>query len=77
MSQADLNQYVVYIDEVNSFNHNLTHSTTLDPVISDVYEALIRILKYAKKIILSDAQIKNNVGDLITNIKQDKKKLSP
>ena len=75
MKIKELNKYILYIDEINSFLHNLTHSTTLDTNIKEVYEALLNILKHCKKIILSDANIKNNVGDLINNIKQDKKVL--
>ena len=73
MKIKELNKYILYIDEINSFLHNLTHATTLDTNIKEVYEALLNILKHCKKIILSDANIKNNVGDLINNIKQDKK----
>ena len=58
MKEAELNNYIVYIDEINSFLHNLTNSTTLDEKIREVNEALMRILKNCKKIYLAMLTLK-------------------
>ena len=67
MKKEELNNYIVYIDEINSFLSYLSHSSTLDATIKEVYEALIKILKNCHKLILSDAHIKNNVKIFLDN----------
>ena len=56
----DIEKYVVYIDEVSSFLE-FTHNDTLDNKIQTIYTSLIDIVKYAKKVIVSDALITDNV----------------
>ena len=65
----DIKNYVVYIDEVASFLE-FSHNDTLDNNIQAINISLMRIMKYAKKVIVSDALINDNV---ITFLKQRRK----
>ena len=56
----ELEEYVVYIDEIASFLE-FTHNDTLDNNIHTVYGMLMHIMKHAKKVIVSDALINDNV----------------
>jgi hypothetical protein len=56
---------IIYIDEINSFLESLTHNKTLDNYIKIIYEILIKLLKKAHKIIVTDATILNNVFDFL------------
>jgi hypothetical protein len=56
-SDDHFKQFVVYIDECNSFLETLTHSQILRKDIKVVYETLIRIIKNCKKLIVSDHTI--------------------
>ena len=60
LKMNDIENYVVYIDEVSSFLE-FTHNDTLDNKIQTIYTSLIDIVKYAKKVIVSDALITDNV----------------
>ena len=60
LNMNDIEKYVVYIDEVSSFLE-FTHNDTLDNKIQTIYTSLIDIVKYAKKVIVSDALITDNV----------------
>ena len=56
----ELQEYVVYIDEIASFLE-FTHNDTLDNNIHTVHGMLMHIMKHAKKVIVSDALINDNV----------------
>jgi hypothetical protein len=60
----ELSQYFVYIDEINSFLQ-LTHNKTLDTNIRQIFNLLMRIIKYAHKIIVSDNLITDSVFELL------------
>ena len=60
----ELSQYFVYIDEINSFLQ-LTHNKTLDTNIRQIFNLLMRIIKYAHKIIVCDNLITDNVFELL------------
>ena len=62
-------QFVVYIDECNSFLETLTHSQILTKDIKIVYETLIRIIKNCKKLIVSDHTITEAVFNFFKNRK--------
>lgn len=64
LEEDELNNYIIYIDEITSFL-NYTHNNTLDKNIKDVHYNLIRIIKHAHKVILSDALIKDNTFEFI------------
>lgn len=64
LEEEELNNYIIYIDEISSFL-NYTHNNTLDKNIKDVHINLTRIIKHAHKIVLSDALIKDNVFEFI------------
>jgi len=52
--------YIVYIDEITSLINSLTHNNTLDKSLKGVYIVLMKIMKNAHKVIVSDATINNN-----------------
>ena len=56
---------IVYIDEINSFLSYLTHSDTLNSCLNSIYYLLIKIINSCKKLILSDANIMQNVFNFI------------
>ena len=67
---------ILYIDEVNDLIHTLTHNNTLDKVLIQVYEMLINLIKNCRKIILSDATINQNTLNFISSnrtVPDDKK----
>jgi len=67
------NQFVIYIDEINSFMETLTHSAILTKDIKIVYETLIRIIKNCKKLIVSDHHITDAVFHLFKSKTNNKK----
>jgi hypothetical protein len=64
LTNEEINNYVIFIDEINSFLE-LTHNDTLNCNIKHVYTLLKRLIRYAKKVIVSDAVILENVFDLL------------
>ena len=62
----------MYIDEISSFLE-LTHNDTLDNVLKHVYHTLIRFIKHADKVIVSDALITDAVFELLKHRSDDKK----
>jgi hypothetical protein len=64
LSNMELSQYLVFIDEINSFLQ-LTHNKTLDTNIRQIFNLLMRIIKYAHKVIVSDNLITDNVFELL------------
>ena len=63
-SDDHFKDFVVYIDEINSFLETLTHSTILTKDIKLVYQTLLRIVKNCKKLIVSDHTITDAVFSL-------------
>jgi len=60
----DINDYIIYIDEINSFL-KLTHNETLDHRMKDIFFNLLDLIKNCKKLILSDNIINDNVFTFI------------
>jgi len=69
----DFENYIVYIDEVNSFLECITHNQILDNNIKLIYHLLVKIIKNCKKIIVSDALISDAVFELLKYRDNDKK----
>lgn len=63
LSDEDLQNIIIYIDEISSFLL-LTHNPTLDNIIKPIYDLLIRLIKKCKKNIISDALINVQCLDL-------------
>jgi hypothetical protein len=61
--------YIVYIDEINSFLKTLTHSKLLAINAKLIYSNLMRIIKTCHKLILSDAKINNKIRKFINKRK--------
>jgi hypothetical protein len=63
LTNHDLKNYVVFIDEINSFL-NFTHNKTISQ-IKRIYTVLLRIIKNCNKLILADNVICDNVFEFI------------
>ena len=72
LTDEEMSNYIVFIDEVSSFLE-LTHNDTLDNVLKHVYRTLIRFIKNAKKVIVSDALITDAVFELLKHLSDDTK----
>jgi hypothetical protein len=70
ITNDQLSNYIVYIDEINSFLENTTHNITLDKNIRRVESILNRIIKHAHKVIVSDAIISETVFDFLKHRKE-------
>jgi hypothetical protein len=64
LGEEDLKKYIVYIDEVSSFLE-FTHNDTLDSILKDVFVLLSRLVKFARKVIVSDALINDNTFEFL------------
>ena len=64
LKNEEINNYIIFIDEINSFLE-LTHNDTLNGNIKHIYTLLKRLIRHAKKVIVSDAVILENVFDLL------------
>lgn len=67
LSNNDLKNYIVYIDEISSFLETLTHNNNLDANLKIINNTLMRIVKNAYKVIVSDALISDNVFNFLNN----------
>ena len=70
LKMKDIENYVVYIDEIASFLE-FTHNDTLDNNIQTIYTSLIDIVKNAKKVIVSDALITDNVINFLKHRRRE------
>jgi hypothetical protein len=57
LTNKELSNYIVYIDEATTFLFDLTHNDTLRNHLNICYKMLIRIMKHCYKLVLSDAEI--------------------
>jgi hypothetical protein len=62
-----ISKYIIYIDEVASFLEAITHNETLDGKLKGIYIVLMRLIKYADKVVVSDALINDGVLELVQN----------
>jgi len=65
LSDNELKNYIVYIDEISSFLETLTHNNNLNGNLKLINNILMRIIKNCHKIIVSDALISDNVFELL------------
>jgi hypothetical protein len=71
LTNAKLSDYIVFIDEINSFLEHLTHNKTLHRGLKPIYALLIRIIKNAHKGIVADALISDNVFTFLETRSQE------
>ena len=64
LSEADASQYIVYIDEVASFPE-FTNNDLLDNILKRLVSTLVRLIRHAKKVIVSDALINDGTFELL------------
>ena len=62
---GEIQNYVVYIDEVNSFIQSLLYNDALNAHLSQTYSKLMFLIKHCKKLVVSDATINDNVFNLL------------
>jgi hypothetical protein len=65
LTDEEFEDFIVYIDEINTFLKNYTHNETLDAHLSLIHTTLMRIIKFAHKIIFTDARINDGVFELL------------
>ena len=64
ITDEEINNLIVYIDEINSFIESLLFNDDIKN-LKLTYIVLMRIIKYCKKIIVSDARINQNIINLL------------
>ena len=57
-AQDELDNYIIYIDEIDSFLKTITHNNTLNHKLKPIYAQLCKMIKNAHKVIVSDAVIR-------------------
>jgi len=65
--------YIVYLDEINTFTRHLTHNNTLDDKLKLVYVVLNKIINNCYKLVCTESIISDNVFNLLENRPDDKK----
>jgi hypothetical protein len=57
LTEEELRDKIIFIDEINSFLEHLTHNKTLDHILKKVFLILSKMIKYCHKLIVCDALI--------------------
>jgi hypothetical protein len=70
MNEEYFKNKILFLDEINDLLNGLTHNNLLVPHIKIIYEILIKFIKFAHKIIVSDASIKQNVIDFLNTYRK-------
>jgi hypothetical protein len=70
VSNEELKDYVVFIDEIDSFIYNLSHNGTLNPILREMVGLLIRIINNCKKMVCCSVHIKKNLEMLLNKEKK-------
>ena len=60
LTYEEINNYIIYSDEINSFLPYLTHNDTLDKELKQIYNLVKKVITNCHKVIVSDAHIYNN-----------------
>jgi hypothetical protein len=71
--EYNVSNKILYIDEVNDLIETLYKNECLDGILVSVYTFLLKLIKEAKKVILTDANIDNNVLNLLSIRKTNNK----
>ncbi len=61
LDEDELGDYIVYIGEISSFLE-FTHNDTMDGVLKEVFVLLQRLVKFAGKVIVSDALVNDGTS---------------
>ena len=73
LKNFDLSKVILYIDECNDLIDSLCQNNTLDSVLIETYDFLIKLIKNCSKVIISDATINQNTYNLISGRKENTK----
>lgn len=60
LTEDELRDKIIFIDEINSFLEHFTHNKTLDHILKKVSLILSKMIKYCHKLIVCDALIADN-----------------
>lgn len=74
--EYELQNKILFIDEINDLIETLTHNNSLDTIINKTYNYLIKLVKNCKKIILSDATVNQNTINFLSTIDNTNKKIT-
>ena len=74
IEEDDIKNYIIYIDEINSFLKHITHNNTLDKNLKHIFTELMWLIKNCHKVIVSDAIINDNIFSFL-NCRKNKKQL--
>lgn len=67
------NNYIVYIDEINTFTRHLTHNSLLSSKLKLIYITLIKMINNCHKLLLTEALISDNVFNFCSGRPNEKK----
>lgn len=68
ITDNQLQDTIIYIDEINSFLECLTHNKLLDDYLKSIFCLLMRMIKNCRKVVVSDALISDNVFNFFHRI---------
>ena len=70
ITNEELKDYVIFIDEIDSFMYNLSHNGTLNPILREMVGLLIRIINNCKKMVCCSVHIKKNLEMILNKEKK-------
>lgn len=73
LTDEEISNRVVFIDEINLFISELTHNSTLKDNLKHIFILLKRIVNNCHKIVVFQNEITDNVFEFLSNIKHEKK----
>lgn len=76
LTKEEKQEYIIFIDEITSFL-NLTHNKLLDKNIKNIYNLLMSLIKNAKKVIVADAIIMDNIYQFLKLRIEEKEIIKP
>jgi len=65
LTDEEIKDTIIFIDEVSLFTQDITHNDTLAKILKPVYILLMKLLKLAHKVIVCQASITDNVFNLL------------
>ena len=61
LTDEEIKDMIIFIDEVSLFTQDLTHNDTLMKILKPVFVLLMRLIKLCHKVIVCQASINDNV----------------
>ena len=73
LTDEEIKDMIIFIDEVSLFTQDLTHNDTLMKILKPVFVLLMRLIKLCHKVIVCQASINDNVFNLLKDRPEDSK----